>query len=294
MIVFTSFNFAYGAHGGSGGCSGDCIPPVLGIDQNGVLRVDKGIMINQEAFAVDGFSQTIPTQILTVGGNNTISLKVYENSGAEFVTHAELHFNIHEKRLEGVMVEKSEVAITWDNTNGEVYGVYGDENKIKNISINRTIQEGLAVITFKFEFTEKMEQSTMMVEIWDQKRNSSKNYFVNAIEVIEKIETKIETRNSINEEKPKEIEGIEDEKIPKWIKHTAGWWAKNQIDDKTFVSAIKVLVKESIIKVSENNMIDMDNSDKIPKWVKNNAGWWSEGMISDREFVKAVEFLINR
>lgn len=227
MIVFVSFNWAYGAHGiGGGGCD-DCVPPILGTDERGIVRVDKGITINQESFKVDTFSQTIPTQILNVGEKNRISLKAYENSGPQFVSHVELHFNIQEKRLQGVMVEESEVAITWDNTDGEVYGVYGDENKIKNISINRTIQEELAVITFEFEFTEKMEQSTMMVKIWDQKRNSSQNYFINAIEVRDITDSKIETESSINEEKPKEIEKIEDEKISNWIKHTAGWWATN-------------------------------------------------------------------
>ena len=38
--------------------------------------------------------------------------------------------------------------------------------------------------------------------------------------------------------------------IPAWIKNNAGWWAKGEIDDKTFVSGIQYLIKVGIIKIS--------------------------------------------
>ena len=38
--------------------------------------------------------------------------------------------------------------------------------------------------------------------------------------------------------------------VPVWVKNNAGWWAKGEIDDKTFVSGIQYLIKVGIIKVS--------------------------------------------
>ena len=38
--------------------------------------------------------------------------------------------------------------------------------------------------------------------------------------------------------------------VPEWVKNNAGWWAKGEIDDKTFVSGIQYLIKVGIIKVS--------------------------------------------
>ena len=39
--------------------------------------------------------------------------------------------------------------------------------------------------------------------------------------------------------------------IPAWIKNNAGWWANDQIDDKTFVNGIQHLIKVGIIIVEQ-------------------------------------------
>jgi hypothetical protein len=38
--------------------------------------------------------------------------------------------------------------------------------------------------------------------------------------------------------------------IPDWIKNNAGWWADGQIEDETFVSGIKYLVENGIVRIS--------------------------------------------
>ena len=38
--------------------------------------------------------------------------------------------------------------------------------------------------------------------------------------------------------------------IPNWIKNNAGWWADGQIDDDAFVSGIKYLVDNGIVRIS--------------------------------------------
>ena len=89
--------------------------------------------------------------------------------------------------------------------------------------------------------------------------------------------------------------------IPQWIKDNAGWWSKNQIDDRTFVLGIEYLIKENFINIpttSSSNLTieDSNNNERlneIPLWIKNNAKWWSDGIISDSDFVTGLEYLIK-
>ena len=38
-----------------GGCSGDCVPPTLGQDNDGRVYVDEGLSINDKGFQVSSF-----------------------------------------------------------------------------------------------------------------------------------------------------------------------------------------------------------------------------------------------
>jgi len=81
--------------------------------------------------------------------------------------------------------------------------------------------------------------------------------------------------------------------IPDWIKSNAGWWAKNQIDDGTFISGIQFLIKQGIISVSASSVNSNESVQGIPSWIKNNADWWSQGLISNDDFLKGIEFLVS-
>jgi len=39
------------------------------------------------------------------------------------------------------------------------------------------------------------------------------------------------------------------EKIPDWIKNNAKWWSEGKIPDDDFISGIKYLVEQGIIRV---------------------------------------------
>jgi len=80
--------------------------------------------------------------------------------------------------------------------------------------------------------------------------------------------------------------------VPEWIKNNAGWWADGQINDKTFVQGIEYLVKEKIIKVSEESKT-ASTEQNVPEWIKNNAGWWADGQINDKTFVQGIEYLVK-
>ena len=84
------------------------------------------------------------------------------------------------------------------------------------------------------------------------------------------------------------------DRVPKWIKSNADWWANDLIDDDTFVSGIEFLIEEELILVSSFSDASSDAKNKtIPKWIKSNADWWSQGLISDDDFLKGVEFLVE-
>jgi len=92
--------------------------------------------------------------------------------------------------------------------------------------------------------------------------------------------------------KPDFLKMMEENTIPSWIKHNAGWWADNKIDDKDFISGIEYLLENKIIKVS--TYVNKENSaDGIPSWIKNNAGWWAKDKISDGDFLSGIKYLIE-
>ncbi|MGH1522049.1 MAG: peptidase [Nitrosopumilus sp.] len=81
--------------------------------------------------------------------------------------------------------------------------------------------------------------------------------------------------------------------IPSWIKNNAGWWADNQIDDKTFVQGIEFLVKQKILQITATTSQE-SGSNEIPSWIKNNAGWWASDQIDDTTFLQGIQFLIRQ
>ena len=301
-FVFVATPSIYGSHGGGsgggGGCSGDCFPPTLGLDDRGMLRVSQGLTINSESFEVKFFSQTLPTQILNVGEKVRIVLKIYENSTPEFLSHAELHFKVYDKFVEGIKLEDSTVSIVWDDTDGDVvYGVYGEENIIKNISIEQYFEEDLAVLTFEFEFTTDMDISTLMTEIWDERRNSAKNYFYQAFKVINESDS-IYDMSSNEFSSIHELDSLsktkEESTIPSWIKLNAGWWAEEKINDSNFINGLQYMIDMKIIIIPQIESNVTNNDNKIPSWIKNTAGWWAEGILSDDEFIKGIQYMITK
>jgi hypothetical protein len=50
---------------------------------------------------------------------------------------------------------------------------------------------------------------------------------------------------------PTDVLGVisSSQKIPGWVKGIAGWWAEGKISDDEFVSAVKFLIHQGIIKV---------------------------------------------
>src|SRR5574339_403350 len=74
-------------------CSVDCVAPTLGTLDDGKVIVEKGLTINDKSFDISGFSQTIPTQTLSIGQPVTVKLIVNENSGVSSLRYVSFAIN---------------------------------------------------------------------------------------------------------------------------------------------------------------------------------------------------------
>ena len=92
---------------------------------------------------------------------------------------------------------------------------------------------------------------------------------------------------------PLEQASSEDVGIPEWVKSNAGWWAKGEIDDHSFVQGIQFMIKEGLMKVPITEQGADSQNNEIPEWVKSNAGWWAKGEIDDHSFVQGIQFMIK-
>lgn len=289
IITTTGFSTAYASHGsvssgGSGGGCGNCTPPTLGIDRDGRTKVSGGISINSVAFDVEQFSQSIPVQILEKGEKISIVLKVFEDQGVNSVVHAELHLGPYEKVVSGVLVEHAKAHLVWHSEYGdEITGIYDDDKIFQNVAISAKNTDEYKIITFEFEPTIIMDETTLMTRVWDESKNVVNNYFIGAIKIVDEDNSKSLQISKIRPE------------IPIWIKQNAGWWAEEKIDDGSFLGGVEFMIKENIISIpQEYTENDYDKKGApIPDWVRQTSKWWSGDLISDDEFIKSLEFLIN-
>ena len=82
--------------------------------------------------------------------------------------------------------------------------------------------------------------------------------------------------------------------IPTWVKNTAGWWAKGQINDSAYISGIQYLIKEEIMVVPPTKTANYGYySQEVPTWVKNTAGWWAKGQVNDSAYISGIQYLIE-
>ena len=233
--------------GGAGGCSGDCSPPTLGIDNSGQTYVEKGFTINNNSYDVADFKQDIPNQIVNTGDQIEITLKIHENSGTQYLSHVALLMGLEEKTISGVKVHSHEVQIIWEqaldgNTSVDVI----DPNKlVSDVSVDNELakdafgnKEGVNQLVFKFTPITPYDTSVILVEMWDYERNSWTNYFYNGLTI--EGET-LDIKDS--------VKVSSEPKVPQWFKTNADFWSQDLIDDQTFSNGIKFLINEKIMDI---------------------------------------------
>jgi len=331
-------SFANHGSGGGGGCSGDCTPPSMGIDERDRQVITDGFSIDDQSFDVSQFSQSIPTQIYPVGKPIDVSVLIYENSGAFYLTYVQLMLGEKDVLIEGQLIPEHNVQIIWEKTldGEESFSVIDKNNFVTNVDVHSfvdgdPVSEKITRLTFTFTPTKTFDTNPVIVNMWDYNRNSWSNYFNNALEISDK-----------NLDPPSEITFSKDSElqIPSWIKSNAGFWADDLIDDSTFVTGIQYCIDHNIIHIPdlpkyipENTLPFVDISKgsqhyldryynepsykewfdtnfpdytieeaigltpnsvtQIPDWIKTNAGWWAKDNIDNDTFISGIKFLVE-
>lgn len=237
----------HGSGSSGGGCSGDCAPPTLGEDNSGQDFVEKGFAINSKSFDVASFKQDIANQIVKTGEPIEVTLKIYENSGTQYLSHVGLLMGLEEKTISGVKVHSHEVQIIWKQTlDGNTSIEVIDPNQlVTDVSVDNELtrdafgnKEGLNQLVFTFTPTAPYDTSVILVEMWDYERNAWTNSFYNGLTIEgEKLDINDSVQVSLEPE------------VPQWFKTNADFWSQDLIDDQTFSNGIKFLINEKIMNI---------------------------------------------
>ena len=112
----------------------------------------------------------------------------------------------------------------------------------------------------------------------DPNNNTAKNYLTS----IEKLKKKYSLNVFENPtKKPDFLQKLEENTIPSWIKNNAGWWSENKISDADFISGIKYLIENNIIKVDAET-----NSESLQKDLERKAWNFERYLINIQTDIK--------
>ena len=183
---FTAFGVAPAFSGGSE-CD-DCTAPTLGYDSSGARLVSEGFSYNGLASDVQHFFTPYPLITSEVGDENTISLKIYENSGPSNIEHVAVAFGLRS----GQVISESLAVINYDirhDGTGSV-SVIDPLNSLDPPSASHEVVECSAdselqclSVTINHSFRSPLEFDIVGTDVWDRERNSWQNYFNHGIRV---------------------------------------------------------------------------------------------------------------
>ena len=232
-------------------CKIECQPPSLGLDLEKLRRhVSEGFGINDQFWDVEYFSQTIPTQNFTVGDTVNVRLKIFENTGYQYLRYVELSIIVDEPLIRGGMqVEEYKSTIAWIKKFDGVKSIDVDDayDLFDIINVTDSVENNRTILNYEFMLTNPIESKTIAVKMWDKNRNVWNNYFYEAITVIKK-DSKF-TIPFENKTIDLNIENIDKSEIPDWVKNIFLWYDQDQVSENELLNAIKYLINEGILVV---------------------------------------------
>ncbi len=185
-VFFINDQIAFGNHSATR-CATECQSPTLGLSSDSRRIVSDGFGINGQFFDVEYFSQKIPTQNFTVGETVDISLRVYENSGTQYLEHVALSIVMEEpKRINGLVVGNNESIISWNQKFDGTQSVdlVDPYDLIDDFEVKSSIENNTTILNFMFNVIEPIDSKDIRVKMWDYRKNSWNNYFYEAITVV--------------------------------------------------------------------------------------------------------------
>jgi hypothetical protein len=177
---------------GGGGCDGDCTPPTIGLDKNGVRLVDNGFSYNNNAVDAILFHTPFPLISAQIGNTNTVSIKAWENSGPQGITLTQIGLGVPEI---GSPLNDAEVIVEiWtSNTEVEEIVITDPHNLIENSSVSaqtdivncRADSDAQCLdVTLNYMYREAPLYNVMSVEVMDMSRNVQSTTFNDGVEVL--------------------------------------------------------------------------------------------------------------
>lgn len=163
-------------------CRRDCQAPTIGSLDNGKVVVTGGFTINDQAYDVAPFSQTIPTTNVNVGNDIQIRLVVNENDGYKGLAHVSVGIGSYPNLKQQV----DKAVISWDQKfDGTQTVSVLDQNGItSNAHVTATaLNEFNTMLVFSFKTTQPVDTSAIKVDMWDKNRSERVNYLYDALRV---------------------------------------------------------------------------------------------------------------
>jgi len=244
---------------------------------------DLPLTINGNGFALGGYENTLVPQTVEPGKPIEFTLVFYTTFE---IAHTSLNFNLGPTRtIAGsdtqVLLYKDKFEII--DPNGNIATATGSINNDSDLK---------RVATFSITLSDSVQwsNSDLVIRSWNDNLNSGDIIVYDAIEVLPS-EQEIAFEESLPEP---EVEQLQSQYVPIWIKNNAAWWSQQLIEDSDFVAGIEYLIQNEIITIQDNEIIAPSySSNEIPVWIKNNAGWWSEDLITEKEFIDGLQWLIS-
>ena len=189
---------------GGGGCA-DCVPPTLGIDENGKRMVTDGFVYNGLSVDVERFYTPYPMITTEIGRDNVASFKIYENQGPQNIAHFSFAFGMAEGQIISESRAMIELDISHDGTRTvtvtDEYDVFGNVtvNVADSMPCGASGAECLGV-DIHHTFVDHLEFDIVGTNVWDRSRNGWQNYYNHGIDI---------TGESLNPPETREIAGTE-------------------------------------------------------------------------------------
>lgn len=174
---------------GGGTCNGDCTPPTLGLDKNGIRVVENGFTYNGKSIDVERYFTPYPLITVNVGVPNKAVFKIYEGGEPGDVRHFELAFGL----ANGARIDTAIAAIVWDKTFGgiETVTLIDPENVLENVRVKtspgpcttESTKNDCLVVTVNHTFRAPLDFNMVGSYVWDENRNGWQNYYNEGIAI---------------------------------------------------------------------------------------------------------------
>lgn len=176
------------------GCNADCEAPTFGSNSEYLPRVQHGLTLNGNTFDVDPFFTHIPMQFTKVNQVNELTFKIFENTGiyniefVQFGTVKEIGDSVNDSEF---LIEIDIGTFFHDIENPilESVTVHDNENLISDPSIELSVVECGYVNAeclqgkITWSYRESPIGKVLVLETWDNSRNSNRSYFNDGLTV---------------------------------------------------------------------------------------------------------------